>query len=131
MTFIVVADESADVDDLVGTVAHGIQSTNPARILLVTTDASVALDAVDALDRLVPRRREAWALRGTLVVADDVREAACIVAAASPATIALRVEDGREFMARLAETMHPAIGSICAVEQEAEPVGIVRQRPAA
>ena len=70
-------------------------------------------------------------MRGTLVVADDVREAVCIVAAASPATIALRVEDGREFIGWLSESLHPAISGICAVEHDAEAAGFARQRPAA
>jgi histidinol dehydrogenase len=120
MTFIIVADKSAKVDRLVVTVSDGIRSMDPARIVLVSTDASLALDASEALERLEPRRRDAWSLRGSVVVADDAREAACIVAAASPATIALRLEDERAFMTELSENLHPAVRNACALDRDAD-----------
>src|SRR5262245_22137610 len=115
MTFLIVADRSAKVDRLVVMVSDVIQAMDPARIVLVTTDASLALDASEALERLEPRRREAWNLRGAVVLADDAREAARVVAAALPATIAFRLENELAFINELSENLHPALRNVCAL----------------
>ena len=119
-TFIVVADGSAEFGSVLTAVAHAAGKMNPARILLVSTDVTLALDVIDALDRLDLPHREIWKARGGVLVADDLAEAACMVAATAPAVIALRLDDPLGFTREMLSNLHPAVSGLCSLEHAAE-----------